>query len=82
MDLQKITVITDFINVKLLPVNTQLLDENTNLFELGLDSLRIMRLISFLEQELNITIKDEDIKSENLKSLSSIITLVKTYLNR
>ena len=43
-----------------------------------LDSLSVMALVSFIEQEMNISVPPEDVLIENFSSLSSI----DAYLNR
>jgi acyl carrier protein len=51
-------------------------DDAANLFDLGLDSIRIMRLLVFVEQEFGIVIPDETITPERLASVRSISELV------
>ena len=43
-----------------------------------LDSLSVMALVSFIEQEMNVSVPPEDVLIENFSSLSSI----DAYLNR
>jgi acyl carrier protein len=41
-----------------------------------LDSLAIEQLVSFLEQEFNVVIVDEDMVAENFESLGAVASLV------
>ena len=54
--------------------------DDSNLFELGLDSLNIMRLVFFLEEEFKIKIPEDKISIENLSTVNSIQNLVKSLL--
>jgi acyl carrier protein len=51
-------------------------DDEEDLFNLGLDSVRIMRLLVFLETELRTMIPDEAITPERLSSIRRIAELV------
>jgi len=53
------------------------IDENTDLIERGvIDSLDLMRLTTFLEERFQITVQDEDMVSNNFRSLRAIEGLV------
>lgn len=53
------------------------LDDNDQLVESGIvDSLGIMSLLSFLEEEFSIQIPSEDLSPENFASVATITTLV------
>jgi acyl carrier protein len=53
------------------------LKEDTSLLDSGLiDSTGVLELISFLEEELGITIDDTEVVPENLDSLSRIAAFV------
>ncbi len=59
------------------------ISETDNLIELGIiDSLGILRLISFLEEQLNVTIKSEYLVAENFESIQAIIEFVNKELMR
>lgn len=49
---------------------------DADLFELGLDSLRVMRLLVFIEQQLGVNIPDEEITPERIATLRHITELV------
>lgn len=53
-----------------------------NLFQLGLDSLRMMRLVYFIEEKFRITIPDLEITPKNMESLSSIENLIIRYTKK
>lgn len=59
------------------------LNETVSLIELGLDSIKVIQLVVYLETELNITFDDEDLLLANFKTIELIIkttakTLAKT----
>jgi acyl carrier protein len=43
---------------------------------LGLDSLSIIRLVSYLEEEFSISVADEDLVPENFQTLNQINELI------
>ncbi|MEF2965947.1 phosphopantetheine-binding protein [Paenibacillus sp. M1] len=53
-----------------------LLKENDNLFEHGLDSFQMMRVIVGLERSLNFVFKDEDLLVVNFSTIESIVNSV------
>jgi acyl carrier protein len=54
-------------------------DDDADLFEHGLDSLRIMRLLAFLEDELRVYIPDDEITPDGISSIRRISQLVETH---
>lgn len=46
--------------------------DDEDLLEAGLDSMGIMRLVLFVEQEFGVTLPDNEIAPENLRTLSAI----------
>ncbi|MDD5265620.1 MAG: acyl carrier protein [Methylococcales bacterium] len=46
--------------------------EDANLLEAGLDSMGIMRLIMYAEQEFDVTLPDTEIEPDNVKSLNAL----------
>jgi len=62
-----------FIRESLLPQSAVKLDEETYLFEDGLvDSLKILRMIAFVEQETGRAVEDRDIVMANFRSVRAI----------
>ena len=69
--------IKNFIRTELIYDDEKDFDENTNLIERGIiDSMSLVRLISFLEEIYEIQVQDEDIVPENFSSLSKISTFI------
>jgi acyl carrier protein len=65
--------IKTFIRTELIYDDEKDFDENTNLIERGIvDSMSLVRLISFLEENYNVQVQDEDIVPENFSSLTKI----------
>ncbi len=53
------------------------IDPETSLIQTGLlDSLALLRLVGFIEDEFGLLIDDEDINPENFDSLKSIETFL------
>lgn len=51
--------------------------EDDNFFELGLvNSLFAMQLVTFLENEFDITISNDELDIDNFKSINSIAALI------
>jgi acyl carrier protein len=69
--------IKTFIRTELIYDDEKDFDESTNLIERGIvDSMSLVRLISFLEENYNILIQDEDIVPENFSSLNTIASFL------
>ena len=58
-----------------LPEGTTL-SPDKNLVELGLDSLRLMRLINTIEKKFNITLNDDLLSLEYFETLTKIETMI------
>lgn len=50
--------------------------DDADLFELGLDSLRVMRLLVFIEQELGVSVPDHEVTPERIASIHALTQLV------
>ncbi len=46
--------------------------DDDNLLEAGLDSMGIMRLIMFIEEQFNVTLPDAEIDPDNVQSLNTL----------
>jgi acyl carrier protein len=58
------------------------LDDNDNFFELGfVDSSFAMQLVSFVEEEFNITVTNEDLDLANFSSISRIVQFIEKKKN-
>ncbi len=47
-------------------------NDDANLLEAGLDSMGIMRLIMYIENEFGITLPDTEIEPEHVKSFNAL----------
>jgi acyl carrier protein len=69
--------ITNFIRLELIYEDEQDFDDNTNLIERRIvDSMSLVRLIGFIEEEYGIRVQDKDIVPERFSSLSKIVTFI------
>jgi acyl carrier protein len=69
--------IKNFIRTELIYDDEKDFDENTNLIERGIvDSMSLVRLISFIEENYGIQVQDEDIVPENFSSLNKISSFI------
>jgi acyl carrier protein len=68
--------IKEFIQNNLLPLNGSVIKLDDNLFDFGLDSLKIMKLINFLEDEFQLIIPYEKVNPTQLQSINSITNLL------
>ena len=69
--------IKNFIRTELIYDDEKDFDENTNLIERGIvDSMSLVRLISFIEENCDIQVQDEDIVPENFSSLNKISSFI------
>jgi acyl carrier protein len=68
-----LATIKTFIRTELIYDDEKDFDENTNLLDRGIiDSMSLVRLISFIEENYEIQVQDEDIVPENFSSLHKI----------
>ncbi len=75
--------VTNFIREELLYDSDQVLQEDTDLIEKGvIDSMSLLRLVSFLEEQCQITVEDEDLVLGNFRSLGAIQAFVRRCLNK
>ena len=54
----------------------------TQLVDLGLDSLQILELVVNIENEFDIAIADEDLDGDNFQSIKTLINLIERYINK
>lgn len=69
--------IKQFIQDSLLPLETSEIKLEDNLFEFGLDSLKMMKLINFLEDEFKITVPFEKVNPTQFSNINNIVELVR-----
>ena len=71
--MKNIELVSDFIKENFLLGNGFKFNMDTNLFEKGiLDSTGVIELVSFVEQQFEITIEDEELILDNFSTLQSI----------
>jgi acyl carrier protein len=75
-------IIQDFISTDLLHGTQEMpLSDDSNLIDAGIiDSLGVMTMLSFLEEQFSIQIANEDLVPENFSSISSIVATIDRYL--
>lgn len=56
------------------------LELSQDLFDNGLDSLGVLRLLAMLEDEFSIVIPDEELVLENFQTPKSLVDLVEKYV--
>lgn len=58
------------------------LNDDDDLFALGVDSLNVVRIILAIEDEFNIQINDDDLSIDNLGTINSINNLISNILSQ
>lgn len=59
--------------------DADMIDENTDLMEYGLDSMTCVEVVVNLEEEFGITVDEEDLLVENMATIAGIKDLVEKY---
>lgn len=66
-------VLKEYIREELMNGSSNDLDESENLLAAGIiDSLGILRLVSFVEEKFGIEVPDEDVTIDNFQSVKSM----------
>ncbi|HPF39750.1 MAG TPA: acyl carrier protein [Phycisphaerae bacterium] len=66
--------VRDYIFETLLPTPTDSRPGNdANLFDFGLDSLRLMQLLVFVEQSLGVNLPDHEMTPERVETIDAIV---------
>ena len=52
--------------------NPQEFGDDDNLLDAGLDSMGIMRLVIYIEEEFGVSLPDDELEPKNLESLNKI----------
>ena len=50
-----------------------------NLLEAGLDSMGIMRLVIFIEDEIGVSLPDDELEPENLETLNKLASWISRH---
>lgn len=70
----------DFIFKELVFIdNTDAFTETSDLLEAGLDSMGIMRLVIFIEDEFGVALPDDELVPDNLRTLKSLEDWIKRH---
>lgn len=62
-------------------IGTEITDNSINLFNHGLNSLGVLKLVTIIEERLSIEIDDDDLTVENMSTANSILNMVNKYDN-
>ncbi|MEK4077363.1 acyl carrier protein [Paenibacillus sp. FSL M7-0656] len=73
--------ITKMIAQCLQVTNIKVIDVQDNLNDLGICSIKVIRLIVLLEEHFDITFNDEELLVENFNTLSNILNIIQLKLN-
>lgn len=72
--------IREYLNEELLDHEVELADDTPLLKTELIDSMGVLTLVGFIEDEYGITIGADDVSTENFESLSTIASLVESKL--
>ncbi len=73
-------ILKKFIFEELVQVDdVTLFAEQDDLLDAGLDSMGIMRLVLFIEEELGVSLPDEEIEPDNIQTLESIVKWIERH---
>jgi acyl carrier protein len=54
-------------------------DDDADLFRLGMDSMRVMQLLAFIEAHFGVYLPDEEISSERLQCVRTLLEWLERY---
>lgn len=60
----------------ILPNVEEEIDDNIDIFNLGLDSINVMSLISNLQEAFDFTLETHELNFENFQTISTIVEMV------
>ncbi len=61
--------------------NPEQFNDDDDLLEAGLDSMGIMRLIMYIEDEYGVTLPDTEIEPENVQSFNTLVQWILRHKN-
>ena len=50
-----------------------------DLFDAGLDSMGIMRLLIFIEEHFNVSLPDDELEPENVQTINKLLAWIKRH---
>ena len=69
--------VREFLFEKFPLAKSRSLDDNASLLDEGiLDSLGVLELVTFLQEELSVAVEDDDLVPENFASIDAIVQFV------
>lgn len=72
--------IRKFLAEEFLSGNDEILNEDIPLLGNVIDSQGVLELVAFIQQRFNIQVEDDDVTTENLASVRSVIELIEKKL--
>ena len=74
------TALTEFVKNEVMRNKNAKLDEDEDLLSAGiLDSLAILQLVAYIEDQFGIKIPDEDVVFENFQSINALNAYLEKY---
>ncbi|MFO0760246.1 MAG: acyl carrier protein [Byssovorax sp.] len=55
------------------------LGDDDDLLKLGLDSMGIMRLVTFIEEKLGVALPDDEIEASNVRTLGALVAWIERH---
>lgn len=52
--------------------------DDANLFDLGLDSLRLMQMLVYVEQEMKVRLPDHEVTPERVESVNALVEWIES----
>lgn len=53
--------------------------DDADLFDAGLDSLRLMQLLVFVEKEIKITLPDHEVSPDRIESVNALVEWIESH---
>ena len=72
--------IRKFLTEEFLSGNGEILNEDVPLLGNVIDSQGVLELVGFIQQRFNIQVEDDDVSTENLASIKSVVDLIEKKL--
>ena len=74
------TALIEFVKNEVMRNKNAKLDENEDLLSAGiLDSLAILQLVAYIEDQFGIKVPDEDVVFENFQSINALTSYLENY---
>lgn len=72
--------LTEFVKVEIMRNSSGTLDPDQDLLSTGvLDSLAILQLVAFIEEQFGIQVPDEDVVYDNFQSINALTSYLEQY---